>query len=481
MTILQVVSITGSKHSIAKNNSQDFQNSLNGKVVYANDEAFDDARAIWNRSIDKHPAMIVQCADVSGVVKAVNFSNLHSLLTAVRGGGHNVAGNATCDGGMVIDLGAMNSVQVDEDKQTVRAGGGSTIRDIDQASLPLNLAVPLGIVSETGIGGLTLCGGHNWLTRKHGFACDNLISVEIFTADGQVLIASQTNNADLFWAVRGGGGNFGIVTRFEYRAHPITPNMVFCGAFYHTKDAHKIITGWRDYVQNAPDEFTSQAAFWSIPCHDNFPVELHGQEVVIVSGVYCGEQAAGLEYIQPLRELAEPVLDISGPIPYDGIQQAFDPYFNGKQERYNFWKSLYMDELTDQEVEQIIIRGQSRPNPWSIVPIRQMGGFAARVNGAESALGARDANFMLSIDTSWTDAKDSEMAINWTRDFWNEMSVSTKGAVYLNFVSEDEDSEKMLRASYGDEHFERLVQTKAKYDSDNMFRLNQNIPAKLKS
>ncbi len=452
-----------------------FATGMRGACFTPGDAGYDDARIVWNGSIDKRPAVIARCSGVADVIDAVNFARANDLLVAVRGGGHNVAGNSVCDGGIVIDLGAMNAARVDVAARRVRAGGGATIGDVDHETQAFGLAVPLGIVSKTGIAGLTLCGGHSWLARKHGFACDNLLSVDVVTADGRYLSASETENADLFWAVRGGGGNFGIVTSFEFEAHPIGPEVTLCAAFYPMADAAVSFRRWRDFVVDAPEEFTSQFAFWSVPPHEMFPVELHGRAVVIASGVHCGPVAEGMRFIQPLRELGKPLLDISGPIPYLAAQQAFDPFFTIKRERMNYWKSLYLDALDEDSIDRIVARGLDRPNPWTLMPIRHMGGAAARMPAHATALGGRDAPFMLSIDTAWTDAGDSDQAIAWTREFWDEMRQNTRGSIYLNFLSDDEDNEAMLRAAYGDGNYERLVDVKTKYDPENFFRLNQNI------
>ena len=452
-------------------------NGMRGVCITPTDASYNDARAVWNGSIDKYPTVIAQCSGVADVIDAINFARANRVPVAVRGGGHNVTGNAVCDDGIVIDLGAMNAVRVNVAARRVRAGGGATIGDVDRETQVFNLAVPLGVVSKTGIAGLTLCGGHSWLTRKHGFACDNLISVDMVTADGRFLTASESENADLFWAVRGGGGNFGIVTSFEFQAHPIGPDVVLCAPFYAMKDAAGIFRRWRDYVANAPDEYTTQFTFWSVPSHESFPAELHGRAVVIPTGVHCGPTAEGERYTRPLRELGEPLLDLSGPIPYVAVQQAFDPFFT-KRERLNYWKSLYLEALEDDAIDRIVARGLDRPNPWTLMPIRHMGGAGGRVPADATALGGRDAPFMLSIDTSWTDPADSDRAIAWTREFWEEMRQGTRGTVYLNFAGQGEDTEAMMRASYGDANYERLVEIKTKYDPTNMFRLNQNIRPK---
>lgn len=448
--------------------------SMRGACITPRDAGYDDARMVWNGSIDKRPVIIARCRGVADVIDAVNFARANDLRVAVRGGGHGVAGNAVCDNGMVIDLGAMNAVRVDPETRRVRAGGGAVIGDVDRETQAFGLAVPLGAVSETGIGGLTLCGGHSWLARKHGFACDNLVSVDLVTADGRYLTASEHQHDELFWAVRGGGGNFGIVTSFEFEAHPAGPEVTLCAPFYPIEETASILRRWRDSMSHAPDAFTANFTMWSVPSHEMFPAEIHGRPVVIPAGVHSGPIDEGARFIQPLRELGEPLLDLSGPIPYLALQQAFDAFFTTKGERLNYWKSLYLPELADEAIDHIVARALDRPSPWTYLSIRNMGGAMARVAADATAMGGRDAWFLLSIDTSWTDPADSDRAIAWTRAFWDTMRRGTPGGIYLNFVGEDEDSEA-LRASYGDANYERLVDVKTRYDPRNFFRLNQNI------
>ena len=455
-----------------------FCGSLRGPCISPDDPCYEEARLVWNKGVDKRPAVIARCSGVADVIEAVTFARDQNLVVAVRGGGHNVAGNAVCDGGIVIDLGAMNHVSVDVAARRVRAGGGATIGDVDHETQAFGLAVPLGIVSQTGIGGLTLCGGHSWLTRKHGFACDNLLAVDLVTADGDYLTASEEENADLFWAVRGGGGNFGVVTAFEFKAHPVGPDITFCATFYPMEEGAVVFRGWRDYLAGAPDEFTSQIAFWSVPSHEAFPAELHGRQIIVPSGLHCGPLKDGEHFIRPLRELAEPLLDLSGTMPYKAVQQAFDPFFKTKCERFNYWKSLYLDVLDDAAIDCIVARGLNRPTSHTLMPIRLMGGAGARVPADATALGGREAPFMLSIDSAWTDPADEDQTVTWTREFWEEMRQGGKGSVYLNFVGSGEDTEAMMRASHGDANYERLVDVKSRYDPANMFRLNQNIPPK---
>ncbi len=470
MSEAQVADTASDQQAIA-----DFSTTLRGSCIRPGDHDYDDARLVWNKGIDKRPAVIARCRGVADVIEAVKLARAKNLVVAVRGGGHNVAGNAVCDDGIVIDLGAMNHVRVDVAARRVRAGGGATIGDVDHETQAFGLAVPLGIVSQTGIGGLTLCGGHSWLTRKHGFACDNLVSVDLVTADGRYLTASEEQNIDLFWGLRGGGGNFGVVTSFEFEAHPVGPDVTFCATFYPMEDAAAVFRGWRDYLAEAPDEFTSQIAFWSVPPHEAFPSELHGRQIIVPAGLHCGPLEEGQRFIQPLRELGEPLLDLSGPIPYIAAQQAFDPFFKTKCERFNYWKSLYLDVLDDAAIDSIVARGLNRPTSWTLMPIRLMGGAGSRVPADATALGGRNAPFLLSIDSAWTDPDEGERTIAWTRDFWEEMRQGRNGSIYLNFVGDGEDTEAMMRASYGDANFERLVEIKSKYDPANMFRLNQNI------
>lgn len=449
--------------------------ALTGDVITAKDPGYDEARKVWNGAIDKRPALIIRCAGVADVIDAVKFATDSGLPLAVRGGAHNVAGNAVCDEGIVIDLSSMNSIRVDPKAARVRAGGGATIGAVDRETQLFGLAVPLGVVTGTGIAGLTLCGGHSWLTRKHGFACDNLVSADLVTADGRYLTASEEENSDLFWALRGGGGNFGIVTSFEFQAHPVGPEVTLCAAFYPLEEGRSVYRGWRDYLADATEDFTCQCAIWSIPAHENFPAELHGRAVIIAVGVHSGPTEEALAFIQPLRELAKPLLDISGPIPYLEVQQAFDPFFLEKGDRLHFWKSLYLESLDNAAIDRILARCADRPDPWTLVTTRLMGGASSRVFAGATALGGRDAPFMLSIDTGWTDKADSEAAIAWTRDFWQEMRADGQGGAYLNFVGAGEDSEELMRASYGEKNYERLIDIKTRYDPDNLFRLNQNI------
>jgi FAD/FMN-containing dehydrogenase len=448
--------------------------SHRGPCITAKDDGYDEARIIWNGSADKRPAIIAQCCGAADVIDAVNFAREHNILVAVRGGGHNVAGNAVCDDGIVIDLSTMNGVRVDLASKTVRVEGGATLGDVDRETQAFGFAAPLGVVSLTGVAGLTLCGGLGWLRSKYGMACDALVSVDIVTADGRLVTASKTENSNLFWAVRGGGGNFGVVTSFEFALYSVGPMVTLCGCFYPLENGVEIMRRWRDFMADAPEEFSSSFLIWSVPAHSNFPEHLHGKPVVIVAGVHVGATDEGERFIQPLRKLGDPVLDLSGPAPYTMVQAAFDPLFV-KGERRNYWKSLYLDTLNDDAIDRIIARGHSRPSPWALIAFWKLGGAVNRVASSETALGVRDANYLYSLDTSWTDRADDERAIAWTRDAWSELKAYSNGGAYLNFPGQGEEGEALLRASYGDANYDRLVEIKTKYDPTNMFRLNQNI------
>lgn len=452
-----------------------FVTGLRGPCFTATDPGYDDARVIWNGFADKRPAIIARCTGAADVIDAVNFAREHDLLVAVRGGGHNVAGNAVCDGGIVIDLTSMNGVRVDLAARTVRAGGGAILGDVDRETQAFGLAVPLGVVSLTGIAGLTLCGGLGWLRRKYGMACDALVSVDVVTADGNFVTASKEENADLFWAVRGGGGNFGVVTSFEYQLYPVGPIVTLCAPFYRLgDDAPDIVHRWTDFMATAPEDISSTCLFWSIPHHPVFPEQLHGTPVVLTAAVHSGALEEGERLLRPLRELGKPVLDLSGQLPFTGVQAAFDPLFV-KGERLNYWKSLYLDRMDGAGIDRIVARAHDRPNPWSLIALWHLGGAMNRVAPSETALGVRDASYLYSLDTSWTDHADDEHAIAWTRDAWAEMQDYSNGATYLNFPGQGEEGEALLRASYGSNNYDRLVKIKTKYDPTNMFRLNQNI------
>lgn len=454
-------------------NLKAFVEGFAGDVVRPGDADYDDTRAVWNAVIDRYPALIARCTGVADVIDAVNFSQENDLLVSVRGGGHNVAGSAVCDGGLVVDLSEMTGIHVDLDAQTARAEAGATWADLDRETQQFGLATPGGVVSTTGIAGLTLGGGIGWLRRKHGMSIDNLVSVDIVTADGEFLTASGHEHSDLFWGIRGGGGNFGVVTSFEYRLHPVGPEVMFVGALYPLETAREILLAWRDFMEAAPDEISSQAVFWSIPAVPDFPEAVHGEPIVAIVATHCGSVEEGQRALQPLREFAEPIVDLSGPMPFTAVQQLYDPFLP-EGECY-YWKSLDLNRLDAEVIDALVAIAEDRPSPKTLMPIWHLGGAMNRVGATETAYGPRDTTYLLSLDTTWTNPDETEENIAWTREVWEELHRFSDGGLYLNFPGFGEEGEELVRAGHGAEIHDRLVELKTEYDPENVFRMNQNI------
>jgi FAD/FMN-containing dehydrogenase len=446
---------------------------VRGAVLVAGDIGYDAARSVWNALIDRHPALFVQCSGAADVVDAVNFAREQGLTLSIKAGGHNVAGNAVNDDGIVIDLSHMRGVTVDPASQTVRAQGGATWGDCDRETQLFGLAVPGGVVSTTGIAGLTLHGGLGHLRRKHGLSIDSLLSVDIVTADGQFRRASATEHEDLFWAIRGAGSNFGVVTSFEFKAHPVGPMVMVGAIFYPLEDAPSILPAWRDFMAAAPEELSSLAICWSLPPAAPFPPEVHGTPVVAIAAAYCGPVEDGERIVQPLRELAEPVVDASGPWPWLGLQSGFDAIFGKGELRY--WKSRALAELSDEAIGEILNFAARRPTAMTDIAIWHHGGAMSRVGDTETAYSGRDASFLVTAEANWSDPAQNDEAISWAREVWDAMEGYSTGGVYLNFPGLGEEKEELARAGYGD-NYERLRVLKAKYDPDNLFRMNINIP-----
>jgi FAD/FMN-containing dehydrogenase len=470
MSASQIRSLDG--RVLDEESIQAFIGGVRGEVLRPDDPGYDAAREIQNGLIDRKPGIIVRCSGAADVIDAVNFARDHSLLLSVRGGGHNVAGTAVCEGGLMIDLSRMNGVRVDPKARTARAGGGATWADLDRETQVFGLATPGGVVSTTGIGGLTLHGGMGHLRRKYGLSIDNLLSVDIVTADGQLRTASASENSDLYWAVRGAGSNFGVVTSFEFRLHPVGPIVSICAVMHGLEDGPTAIPKWRDFMASAPEEITSFIVFWSIPAAPDFPEEIWNKPIFAVVALYAGPADEGERAVAPLRDLATPVLDISGQLPYAIAQGAFDPFF--PKGRLCYWKSLYVDALPNDLINQLCQLAAERPSPLSPIDIWHHGGAMATVPAAATAFGRRDAPFMLSFDTTWIDPDQTERNISWTRAAWSAMHRYSSGGLYLNFPGFGEEKEDLVRAAYGD-NYDRLTRLKAMYDPTNLFRMNQNI------
>ena len=457
-----------------KTELESFAAQLQGALVLPDDPGYDDARAVWNGMIDRYPAMIARCHSVSDVVASVNFARQHDLLISVRGGGHNVAGHATNDGGIVIDLSPMKAIEVDPERRIAHAQGGVIWGELDHATQQYGLATPGGEVSDTGIAGLTLGGGMGYVRRRFGLSADNLLAVEMVTASGDVITADDSHNTDLMWAVRGGGGTFGIVTRFTYRLHYVGTQVTGATVMYPLSAAREVMRRWRAFTKTAPDEVSSAFMIWTAPAIEDFPEEWHHQGVCMIDAPYVGDDLDhGDEVVRPLRELAEPVFDMSARQRYVDMQSAFDDFFPAREQRY-YWKSLNALDLSDELIDRIIAHGRTRPSPNTLMIVRHLGGAMARVPADATAFGDRSAQFNISIDSTWVDPADDERNVAWTRRVWDDLRPYSDGGVYLNFPGFQEEGQALMRAQFG-RNYERLASIKHKYDPTNLFRLNQNI------
>jgi FAD/FMN-containing dehydrogenase len=451
---------------------QALADQLRGRVVVPGDEDYDAARRVWNGMIDRRPALIVMCAGVGDVMAAVTYAREHDLPIAVRGGGHNVAGTAVCDDGVVVDLSGMRGVRADPARRTVWAQAGCTWADVDRETQPFGLAVPGGVVSETGIAGLTLSGGLSSQRRAHGMTIDNLVGCDIVTADGRLLHTSADEHPELFWALRGGGGNFGVVTAFEYRAHPHGPQVFEAKVFYPVEQGREILTRWRDAVTDMPEAVTSEAVYWTFPAVPDIPEPMHHAPVLVVIGNYAGPAAEAEPALRPLRELGEPIVDASAPTTYVDAQRALDPLF-GAGRRY-YWKGLYLDGLGDDAIDVITERALQSPSPHSPIVVRHLGGAMGRVPAEATAFGDRSAPFHLSVDATWDDPAHDALNVLWTREFIAAAQRFSSGKLYLNFAGMLEEGEAGLRTTFG-RNYGRLVDVKTAYDPGNVFRFNPNI------
>jgi FAD/FMN-containing dehydrogenase len=472
-----IATVNGDTTRLRNGLLQAFRDRVRGPVLTEADDTYDQARLLFNGMIDKRPALIVRCTGLADVIHTVRLAREHDLLLAVRGGGHGVAGNAVCDGGLMLDLSLMRSVQVDPAARVARVQGGATLRDLDWETQPFALVAPAGVVSTTGVAGLTLGGGYGWVRGKYGMTVDNLLAVEIVTAEGERLQASETENPDLFWAVRGGGGNFGVATNFTFRLHPLGPIVFHCGPMYAGEVAREILVGWRAFMVDAPDDVTTEFFFWTIPSHPSFPSEMHGRHVVIPSALYAGPADEGERVLQPLRELAGPLLDLSARRPFLEVQQMFDPYLP-TGELLHYWKALYLDRWNDEVVHALVMAFNQRPPGVTRTPfvLHDLRGASSRVLSDATAFSNRTKPYLIEFNSTWTNPADTDRNVAWTRQVWTDMRqrFSPSGAGYLNMDCYNEDGEPLVHTTFGTK-YERLRQVKKKYDPTNFFRLNMNI------
>ncbi|SDA93626.1 FAD-binding oxidoreductase [Sinorhizobium sp. NFACC03] len=449
------------------------RNELRGELLAPGSAAYDAARVVWNGMIDRRPALIARCRNAADVVASVNHARARGLAIAVRGGGHNVAGYAVCDGGLMIDLSPMNAVRITSGLDRAYVEGGATWGDVDAATTPFGRATPGGLISMTGVAGLTLSGGIGWLRGTHGLSCDNLVAADVVTASGVLIHASETENADLLWALKGGGGNFGIVVNFEFRLHPIAEELMFCAPAYSEERANDILPQWRNYMASAPDEVSGLAEFSTIPSDPAYPEETWGKRVLTLATVYDGPAEEGECVTQPLRNIGEPLLDFSGRMPYGVLQSIYDGIFPKGRDRC-YWKSTYLSGLDDGVIADITKRLAKRPSEMTFASIWKFGGAVQRIAADATAFGDRSMPFMLSLDAIWSDPAGDDTNIKWVRDVWQDMESYSTGRLYLNFPGFGE-GETLVRDAFGAETYARLQTVKRDYDPHNLFHMNQNI------
>ncbi|WP_242333587.1 MULTISPECIES: FAD-binding oxidoreductase [Anaeromyxobacter] len=444
---------------------------LRGALCLRGEPGYEQARTLWNAMVDKHPGAVVRAAGAADVMRTVDFAREHGVLLSVRGGGHNVAGNAVCEGGLTLDLTPMKSVRIDAARRTARVEPGVTLGEFDREAQAFGLVTPLGINSTTGVAGLTLGGGFGWTSRKLGLAIDNLLSADVVTADGRLLQAREDENADLFWAIRGGGGNFGVVTSFEFRLHPLGP-MVLAGLVVHPfSRAKELLKGYRGFVAGAPDDVTAWVVMRKAPPLPFLPPEVHGKEVLVFAACYVGEvPEEGVKALAPLRALGQPIADVIGPAPFVAWQTAFDPLLAPGAR--NYWKSHDLRELDDAAIDILLDHVRRLPSPECEVFIGTLGGAISRVPAEATAYSRRDVRLFVNVHTRWTDRGQDAECVRWTRSLFDALTPHATGGVYVNFMPDDE--AQRVQGAYGP-NYERLARIKAKYDPDNLFRLNQNI------
>jgi FAD/FMN-containing dehydrogenase len=446
-----------------------FETGLLGQLIRAGDEDFDEARKVYNEMIDRYPGLIARCANVSDVISAVNFARENDLTLAVRGGGHNGAGLGTCDDGLVIDLSPMKGIRVDPESRTVRAQGGCTQGEVDHATHAFGLAVPAGIISTTGIGGLTLGGGHGYLTRKYGLTCDNLISADVVTADGRFITTSAEENEDLYWGLRGGGGNFGVVTSFEFQAHPVST--IYGGPIFWPIDkAEEAMRLYRDFIADAPEDVYAFFGFHIVAPGPPFPEAIHNQNVAAAVCCVLGDTKKAEAALKPLLEFGPPVFQHVGAMPFPMLQSAFDALYPRGLQWY--WKGDFVTELSDEAIRLNAKYGSRIPTTLSGMHLYPIDGAPQRVGKDETAWNYRDANFsqvMVGVDP---DPANGERITAWAREYWEALHPHSAGGAYVNFMMDE--GEDRVRASYRG-NYERLVAVKNRYDPQNLFRVNQNI------
>ncbi len=470
MPDLKVTTYTGGETRLKPETIDAFRGTIRGTVLTADSPAYNEVRKIWNAMIDKRPALIVRCAGAADVIRAVRFAGEHKLLVAVRGAGHSIAGNALCDGGFMIDLSPMKSVRVDPKAMTARVEPGVTLGDMDRETQTFGLATPVGINSTTGIAGLTLGGGFGWLSRKYGLSIDNLVSADVVTAAGDLVKASESDNPDLFWGIRGGGGNFGVVTSFEFRLHKVGPE-VLAGLIIHPLDGAKdVLRFYRDFIKKTPPEFVCWFVLRLAPPLPFLPAEWHGKGILALAVCYSGDVKEGERVAKPLRDFGKPIADIIGPMPFVAWQTILDPLLTPGMR--NYWKSHDFHDVSDGLIDALIAHARKIPDPQTEIAFAQLGEGVTKVPKDATAYTHRDAAFVMNVHGRWDNPANDAKCIAWARELFQAATPFATGGVYVNFLTQEEQGR--VKLAYGS-NYDRLVKLKLKYDPNNLFRINQNI------
>jgi FAD/FMN-containing dehydrogenase len=456
--------------TLSQNSIEKLKSKVKGKVILPADPGYNEARRVWNAMIDRRPAVIVQCADAADVPHSISFARDSGLEISIRGAGHNIAGNAVCDNGVMIDFSKMRNVRVDAEKRRAHVEPGATLGDVDRATQAHGLATPTGINSTTGIAGLTLGGGFGWLTRKYGMTVDNLVSAEMVTADGSQMRVGADENTELYWAIRGGGGNFGVVTRFEFKLYPVGPEIIAGLLVFPFDQARQVLRKYREFTKSAPEEINVWAVLRKAPPLPFLPAKVHAKEVVVLAVFYAGDNAEGQKLIDPLRGFGDAHGEHIGAQPYAQWQQAFDPLLTPGAR--NYWKSHNFTELSDGALDSIIQFAGNLPTPQCEIFLGLIAGASNRIPAEATAYGHRDTKFVLNVHGRWDDSAEDKRCIGWARDFFRASAPYASAGAYVNFMTEDEADR--IAAAYGS-NFARLAQIKRKHDPDNIFHINQNI------
>lgn len=470
MQSLSYLTLDGKLQQVSESAVDAFALKISGGLLRPEEEGYDKARQVWNATVDRRPALIARCLSVGDVQAGVRFAATHRMLLSVRGGGHHIAGNAVAEGGLMLDLSGMADVVVDAERRRARVGPGALLADLDRAAQAHGLATPLGINSTTGVAGLTLGGGFGWLTRRFGMTIDNLIGCTVVTADGSVHAASASSEPDLFWAVRGGGGNFGVVTSFELQLHPVGPQVYAGLVVYPFEQARQVLRAWRDFSAEASDALSVWAVLRKAPPLPFLPASVHGSEVVIFPLLHSGEVAEGERAAAAVLKFGTPIASALGATPYAGFQQAFDPLLTPGGR--NYWKSNNFATLGDAALDTVIAAAARLPGPECEVFVAQLGGAMGRVDPAATAFAGRDARFIMNVHGRWSDKRDDESVRSWARQTFEAAAPHATGSGYVNFLTEDEG--ERVAATYGSNHA-RLQALKQRYDPGNLFRMNLNI------